>query len=317
MQNETEKKQVPDIDPFTPSGSAVRRRRRRRADSNIAVFWSSLKRDRLAMVGVALLLFFIFVGVFADQLAPHGPRDRSYNEDGRIRRLEAPSWDHPFGTTDVGRDIFSQVILGTRTALTVGFLAAILVTFVGSVVGIISGYFGGWVDTVIMRVVDFFYGIPFIPFVIVLAAILTPSMWNIILAVSLLSWRTVARIVRSQVLSIAQRPFIKAARVAGAGHLRIMFRYILPNVIPLVLLEMAFMVNWAIMAEASVAFLGFGDPRVVSWGQILHINFVSGYSRIAWWWTGPPGIAIVLLLLSIFFVARSLEAVVDPRLRKR
>ncbi|TVQ38138.1 MAG: ABC transporter permease [Spirochaetaceae bacterium] len=285
--------------------------------SLLYVFWSNLKRDRLALFGVVLLIFFIFVGVFAESLAPHGPRDRHYNDDGRIRRLEQPSWQHPFGTTDVGRDIFSQVILGTRTALTVGFLAAVLVTLVGSVVGIIAGYFGGWIDTVLMRIVDFFYAIPFIPFVIVLAAILQPSMWNIILAVSLLSWRTVARIVRSQVLSIAKRPYIKAARVAGAGHLRIMARYILPNVIPLVLLEMAFMVNWAIMAEASVAFLGFGDPRVTSWGQILHINFVSGYSRLAWWWTAPPGLAIVLLLLSIFFVARSLEAVVDPRLRKR
>ncbi|SIR01999.1 peptide/nickel transport system permease protein [Alkalispirochaeta americana] len=285
--------------------------------SSLYVFLSNLKQDKLALFGVVLLMAFVFVGVFSEQLAPHGPRDRHYHEEGGIRRLESPSWDHPFGTTDVGRDIFSQVILGTRTALMVGFLAALLVTIVGSVIGIIAGYFGGWIDSLLMRVVDFFYAIPFIPFVIVLAAVLQPSIWNIILAVSLLSWRTVARIVRSQVLSIAQRPYIKAARVAGAGHLRIMVRYILPNVIPLVLLEMAFMVNWAIMAEASVSFLGFGDPRVTSWGQILHINFISGYSRQAWWWTIPPGMAIVFLLLSIFFVARSLEAVVDPRLRKR
>jgi peptide/nickel transport system permease protein len=290
---------------------------RRNSQSFLSIFLDSLKSDKLALVGVVMLLFFIFVGVFSEQIAPHGPRDRHYTAERQIRRLETPSLDHPFGTTDVGRDIYSQVILGTKTALTVGFLAAVLVTFVGSIVGIISGYFGGMVDTILMRIVDFFYAIPFIPFVIVLAAILQPSMWNVILAVSLLSWRTVARIVRSQVLSIARRPYIKAARVAGAGHLRIMFKYILPNVVPLVLLEMAFMVNWAIMAEASIAFLGFGDPRVTSWGQILHINFVSGYSRIAWWWTAPPGIAIVLLLVSIFFVARSLEAVVDPRLRKR
>ena len=289
---------------------------RRNNQSFFAVFLTSLRSDRLALIGVILLICFIFVGVFAESLAPHGPRDRHYSDEG-IRRLEPPSAAHPFGTTDVGRDIFSQVILGTRTALIVGFLAAVLVTFVGSVVGIISGYFGGMVDTILMRIVDFFYAIPFIPFVIVLSAILSPSLWNVILAVSLLSWRTVARIVRSQVLSISKRPYIKAAKVAGAGHIRIMFRYILPNVIPLVLLEMAFMVNWAIMAEASIAFLGFGDPRVTSWGQILHMTFISGYSRVAWWWTGPPGLAIVLLLVSIFFFARSLEAVVDPRLRKR
>lgn len=281
------------------------------------LFFNSLRRDKLALFGVILLTIFLLVGVFSEQIAPYGPRDRHYDEEGQIRRLETPSRNHWFGTTDVGRDIFSQVVLGTRTALTVGILAALLVTFVGTVVGIISGYFGGIVDIVLMRIVDFFYAIPFIPFVIVLAAIMKPSIWNIILAVSMLSWRTVARIVRSQVLSISKRPFVKAAKVSGASHLRIMFKYILPNVIPLVLLEMAFMVNWAIMSEASISFLGFGDPGTTSWGQILHINYLSGYSRTAWWWVMPPGLAIVLLLLAIFFVARSLEEIVDPRLRRR
>lgn len=287
------------------------------SQSVFRLFLKNLKRDRLALFGVLLLMFFLAVAAFSENIAPHGPRDRHYNEAGTIRRLEPPSAEHPFGTTDVGRDIYSQVILGTRTALTVGLLAAFLVTVVGSLVGIISGYYGGWVDTVIMRVVDFFYAIPFIPFVIVLSAVLKPSIWNVILAVSLLSWRTVARLVRSQVLSIAKRPFIKAGKVAGASNIRIMFRYILPNVIPLIMLEMAFMVNWAIAAEASIAFLGFGDPSVPSWGQILHIVFTTGNSRVAWWWVTAPGLAIVLLLLSIFFVARALEEVVDPRLRRR
>ena len=281
------------------------------------LFLKNLRRDKLALVGVVLLIFFLTVAAFADVIAPHGPRDRHYDEEGSIRRLEPPSRAHPFGTTDVGRDIFSQVVLGTKTALTVGLLAALLVTVVGSVVGIIAGYYGGWVDTVIMRVVDFFYAIPFIPFVIVLSAVMRPSIWNVILAVSMLSWRTVARLVRSQVLSIAKRPYIKAGRVAGASDIRLMFKYILPNVVPLILLEMAFMVNWAIAAEASIAFLGFGDPAVPSWGQILHIVFSTGNSRVAWWWITAPGVAIVLLLLSIFFLARALEEVVDPRLRRR
>jgi peptide/nickel transport system permease protein len=280
-------------------------------------FLNNIKRDKLAMIGVILLLTFSTIAIFSTTIAPYEARQRHYTEEGAIRRLESPSWDHPFGTTDVGRDVYSQVILGTRTALIVGFLAAILVTTVGSIVGIIAGYYGGIIDSVIMRVVDFFYAIPFIPFVIVLSAILKPSIFNIILAVSLLSWRTVARLVRSQVLTVAKRPYIKAGKVAGASDFRIMFRYILPNVIPLILLEMAFMVNWAITAEASVAFLGFGDPNVPSWGQILHIVFTSGNSRVAWWWVTAPGVAIVLLLLSIFFVARALEEVVDPRLRRR
>ncbi len=297
--------------------SEVKVKKQANTQSVFKLFLKNVKKDKLAMFGVVVLIFFIGVAIFSEALAPHGPRDRHYTEEGTIKRLEAPSLSHPFGTTDVGRDIFSQVILGTKTALTVGLLAALLVTIVGSVVGIISGYYGGVVDTVIMRVVDFFYAIPFIPFVIVLAAVLKPSIWNIILAVSLLSWRTVARLVRSQVLSIAKRPFIKAGRVAGAGDIRLMFKYILPNVVPLIMLEMAFMVNWAIAAEASIAFLGFGDPNVPSWGQILHIVFTTGNSRVAWWWVTAPGMAIVLLLLSIFFVARALEEVVDPRLRGR
>ncbi len=295
----------------------IKRRSSKNTQSVFRQFVKGLRREKLAMIGVILIVFFSFVAVFAQDLAPHGARDRHYNENNKIRRLEPPSMAHPFGTTDVGRDIFSQVILGTRTALMVGILAALLVTAVGSVVGIIAGYYGGAVDVIIMRVVDFFYAIPFIPFVIVLSAVIKPSIWNVILAVSLLSWRTVARLVRSQTLSIAKRPYIKAGRVAGAGNLRLMFKYILPNVVPLILLEMAFMVNWAITAEASIAFLGFGDPNVPSWGQILHIAFSTGNSRVAWWWVMAPGLAIVLLLLSIFFVARALEEVVDPRLRRR
>lgn len=285
--------------------------------SPIILFRNNLKRDKFALVAVLVLSFFIIVGVFSESIAPHDPYDRHYDENRKIKRLEAPSPEHPFGTTDVGRDIYSQVILGTSTALMVGVIAALLTTFLGSTLGIFSGYYGGVVDTVIMRIVDFFYAIPFIPFVIVLSAVLKPSIWNIILAVSLLSWRSVARLVRSQVLSISKRPFIKAARVSGASDLRIMFKYILPNVAPIILLEMVFMVNWAIMAEASIAFLGFGDPKRQSWGQILHFSFVTGNSKSAWWWIASPGGAIVILLVSIFFVSRSLEEVVDPRLRRR
>ncbi|NLW42008.1 MAG: ABC transporter permease [Tissierellia bacterium] len=281
------------------------------------LFLANLKKDKLAFIGAILLVFFIIVGLFSTSLAPHNPRDRHYGEDGKILRLSPPIEGFPFGTTDVGRDVYSQVILGTRTALMVGILAAVLVTLLGSSIGIISGYFGGMVDVVLMRIVDFFYAIPFIPFVIVLSAVLKPSIWNIILAVSFLSWRTVARLVRSQVLSIAKRPFIKAAKVSGAGHFRIMTKYILPNVVPLILLEMTFTVNFAIMSEASIAFLGFGDPDVPSWGQILHTSFVTGNSRNAWWWTLTPGLAIVLLLLSIFFLSRAMEEVVNPRLRGR
>lgn len=285
--------------------------------SGFLMFLKNIQNDKLALFGAITIAIFIITAIFADVIAPYDVNEMLRDETGAVKSLEKPSTEHLFGTTNIGKDIFSQVVKGSQTAMIVGIIAATLVTLVGTTVGVVSGYFGGWVDSLIMRIVDVFYSIPFIPFVIVLVSLLKPSLWNIILAVSFLSWRTVARLVRSQVLSIVKRPFVKAARVVGASHSRIMFKYILPGVIPLALLEMAFMVNWAITAEASVAFLGFGDPSVTSWGQILQENFSTGNSRTAWWWVIPPGVAIILLLVSVFFVARALEEVVNPRLRRR
>lgn len=273
-------------------------------------------KDRLALAGMIILGFFILVAIFADWIAPFDP-NAILRIDGQVARMQPPSSTFLFGTTDYGRDLFSQVVIGTRIALQVGVLAAILVTFVGTTIGLIAGYYGGWIDNLLMRIVDILYGIPFIPFVIILVALLEPSTANIILAVSLLTWRSVARIIRSQVLSLSNRPFIKAARVAGASNFRIMFVHILPNIVPIALLEMSFVIGWAIISEASVSFVGFGDPQAVSWGKILHGAFLAGAVRSAPWWVTPPGVAIVLLVVAVFFITRGLEQVVNPRLRGR
>ena len=284
-------------------------------------FWSSAKdilsQDRLAVVGVLILAFFIVVAIFAPYIAPYDVGTINRDENNDVRRLEPPSRDHYLGTTNYGRDVFSQLVMGSRVALLVGVLAAFFVTVIGTHVGLFAGYYGGWLDSLLMRIVDIMYAIPFIPFVIILVALLEPSIGNIILSISLLIWRTVARIIRSQVLTVAQRPYIKAAKVAGASDLRIIYLYILPNVLPLVLLEMALMMAWAILAEASVSFIGFGDPNSISWGQMLQTAFVTGSIRSAWWWIIPPGIAISMTLLAVFFSARALEVAVNPRLRRR
>lgn len=274
-----------------------------------------LLRDRLAVAGLLVLLGFIVLAVFADSIAPFDPMAMQ-RVDGRIARMHPPSQQFLFGTTDYGRDIFSQVVMGSRIALQVGILAALVVTIAGTAIGLVAGYYGGLVDTILMRVVDIAYGIPFIPFVIVLVALMEPSTTNIIVAISVLSWRSVARIVRAQVLSLANRPFVKAARVAGASDLRIMWVHILPNIIPLALLEMSFVTGWAITSEASISFVGFGDPRSVSWGKTLHEAFLAGAVRTAPWWVAAPGLAIVLLVLAIFFITRGLENVINPRLRE-
>lgn len=258
------------------------------------------KEDRLATIGIIFLIIFIAVAILAPVIAPYEATEMVRGEDGELKRVEPPSKEHWFGTTNRGRDVFSQVILGSRVALIVGGLATFFVTFIGTNIGLISGYFGGWIDTFFMRIVDISYAIPFIPFVIILVTFLKPSLFNIVLAISILSWRTIARLIRSQVLTVKERPYVKAAKAAGASDFRIIFLYILLNVLPLALLEMSLRMAQAIIAEASISFVGFGDPSVTSWGQILQQAFSAGAMRNAWWWVIPPGVAIAILITAVF-----------------
>lgn len=237
--------------------------------------------------------------------------------DRYVNRLSAPTREHWFGTDHLGRDLYSQNVHGSRIALLVGFLGATLVVLIGANVGLVAGYYRGRTETVLMRTVDVMYGIPFEPFALILVLLFEPSLLIVILAVSLLTWRTVARLIRSQVLSLRERPFVKAARVSGASNLRIMYLHIFPNVLPLVFLELAIIVGVSIIAEATLSFLGLGPPQSISWGGILHNARLSGAWREAWWWNIPPGIFIMITVLSVFFISRSLELVANPRLRAR
>jgi len=237
--------------------------------------------------------------------------------DRFVNRLAPPSAQHWFGTDHLGRDLFSQNVYGARIALLVGFLGASLVVLIGANVGLLAGYYRGRVDTLLMRTVDVIYGIPFEPFALILVLLFEPSLLIVILAISLLTWRTTARLIRSQVLSLRERPFVKAARVAGASDLRIMYLHIFPNVMPLVFLELAIIVGVSIIAEATLSFLGLGPPQSISWGGILHNARLSGAWRTAWWWNLPPGMLIMITVLSVFFISRSLELIANPRLRVR
>lgn len=239
----------------------------------------------------------------------------AYGTDPYINELAPPSRDHLFGTTHLGRDIWSQVMYGSRTALLVGVIAALVVNLIGVTVGLVSGYYRGRVDAVLMRIVDIMYGFPLEPFAIILVLIFRPSLWIIIMAIGLLTWRTNARIIRSQVLSLAQRPFVKAAKVAGASNLRIMLVHIAPNILPLAFLQLAVAMGYAITAEATLSFLGLGPPQMYSWGTILHAARLSGAWRTAWWWVIPPGLFICVTVVSVFLISRSLEVLTNPRLR--
>ena len=274
-----------------------------------------LRQNRLGKVGVGTFGFFLLLGVFGPYLAPYDPTRIHRAGDGSALRLAEPSLAHPFGTTNLGRDVLSQVIIGARISILVGVLAAFIAVFIGVNIGLISGYFGGWVDDALMRLTDIAYGLPFLPFVLVLVFLLGPGLWSIAIVISVLLWRSTARVIRSQVLSHKERPYVESARSIGASDMRIMYYHILPNVLPLAFLYGSFSVAWAVIAEASISFLGFGDPSMTSWGQILFNAYSAGAIRSAWWWVIPPGVCIMLLVMSVFFIGRALEELTNPELR--
>lgn len=292
-----------------------------RASSLVALkeFGTTMKEvfseDRMGQVGLVILLTFVFLGLFGPLLVPHEPTEINRADDGSALRLAEPTSDHFLGTTNLGRDVFSQLIVGARASLIVGFLAAFMAVSIGVNVGLISGYSGGWVDDLLMRITDIAYGLPFLPFVIVLVFLIGPSLLSIVIVIALLLWRSTARVIRSQVLSHKERPYVESAKSIGASDLRIMYRHILPNVLPLAFLYGAFSVAWAVIAEASIAFLGFGDPTMISWGQMLFEAYTADAIRFAWWWVAPPGLCIMLMVMSVFFIGRTLERITNPELR--
>lgn len=273
--------------------------------------------DPLGLLGVVLFGSFVLIALLANVLTPYSPiANLPQPGGGGIARLATPSAHYWFGTTNLGEDVFSQTLVGARLALLIGVISAACTTIIGTNIGLIAGYFGRRTDDILMRLTDLAYSIPFLPFGIVLVAILGPGKWNIIIAITALTWRTTARVIRSQVLSLKERPFVWSARAAGAGHLRILYRHIAPNILPLSFLYGSFAIGWAITAEASLSFVGLGDPSAVSWGKMLYFAFWAGAIRTAWWWVIPPGLCIGLLVLSSYLIARAYERVLNPKLRE-
>lgn len=276
-----------------------------------------LMEDNFAVVGVAILAIFILLAIIGPWLAPFEPFKAMMTESGRLNRLSPPNATHLLGTTAFGNDVLSQFLHGFRVALIVGLVAAVAVGFISTVFGVLSGYFGGYVDDVLMRLTDIALSIPTLPFAIVAVALLGPSIENIILVITILFWRNGARIIRSAVLTERERIYVKWARAAGASHFHIIMRHILPNIVRIVFLWVTMSVAFAILTEASLSFLGLGDPTVVSWGQMLNTAFSSGNLRTAWWWVVPPSLALVLLVSSLYLIGRAYEEQTNPRLRRR
>ncbi len=272
--------------------------------------------SKLGLLGLAGLAFFVALGIFAPYLAPYGPYENIVYPDGEPATLEPPSLAHPAGTTLMSHDVLSQLIWGTRRTLTIALAAAFASIFIGTNMGLIAGYYGGNTDNILMRLTDMAYGIPFLPFAMVALMILGTQDIILIIVMASIGWRTSARIVRSQVLTLRERPFVSVAKSLGASSARIIYRHIAPNVLPLAVINTILFVGECALVEASVSFLGFGNPKSISWGQMLFYCFASQRMRVAWWWSLTPGLAIMLLVLSVFFVGRSYEEVVNPRLRE-
>jgi len=271
-----------------------------------------LLRGKRAIFGLGVIGFFLFLAVFGSAIAPYDPRASS------TAVLEPPSLSHPLGTTEAGADVLSQVLVGARVSIVVGFSAALISSVLGALIGLVGGYFGGWTDRGLDALENWFLVIPQIPLMIVLARLLSPSLFVLIMVIGFTSWAGTARVVRAQVLTLKERPFVERARSLGASDRYVLRVHVLPNTLPLIFANTVIIIAVAILAEAALAFLGLGDPNSISWGTMLENAFNAGApSAGAWWYVIPPGLCITTLVLAIALVGFLFEEYVNPRLRER
>jgi peptide/nickel transport system permease protein len=272
--------------------------------------WHIVRRQPRAAIGVFIVLFFVAVALLAPWLAPYGVNEKV----GEV--FEPPSREHWLGLDDAGVDMLTLMMWGARVSLVVGFAAAIVAMLIGGAIGLVSGYFGGKTDTVLMRITDYFLVIPDIPLMLVAAAIWGRSLTNIVIIIGVIYWTTTARLIRSQVISLRQRVYVRRAEAIGAGHGRILFRHILPQVTPLIVANTVLTVAIAIFAETAIAFLGLGDPTLTSWGKLIENAFSHNAITVdAWWAIVPPGIAVALVILGCTMIGQAIEDTLNPRLR--
>lgn len=259
------------------------------------------KQDSWSKFGAALFFVFVLAAVFANWTAPHDPW-------ARYEPFLAPGGHHWLGTNDLGHDIFSELIFGARASLIVGFMAAVLATGIGVLVGLLSGYFRGVLDEILMGITDVFLMIPRIPLIIILAAFLKPSIWIIALVIGCLWWTSTARVIRSKTLQVRETNFILSAKSLGFPDRRIIFTDILPNIVHIVTPKFILTVASAMISEASLSFLGLGDPTAKTWGTMIYHAFTGGgLINGMWWWFLPPGLCITGIVLSIVALGFSIE----------
>lgn len=272
--------------------------------------WRNFRRNPLGMFGLVVLVAFAALALLAPHIAEF---PRGYSSD----ITQPPSAAHPFGTDDLGLDIFAEVIWGTRVTMLVGVTASAVSLVIGVPLGLAAAYYRGWVDTVISAAIDIFLSLPMLPLMILVAAVLGPSMWNIALIIGAVSWPQVARVVRSQALTTVSMTYTEAARALGGTDWHILTRHLLADAVPVAMVNLVLNLSRAVLSEAGLSFLGLGDPTEWSWGRILQNAQRSGAFVTAWWQTLFPSLAILLLVISATFVGNTLNEVMNPKLRGR
>ncbi|MBC7221242.1 ABC transporter permease [Candidatus Bipolaricaulota bacterium] len=278
--------------------------------------WRAFRRNRLALAGAGLVCAFSLLALLAPWIVPHDP-----SRGDLALRLRPPAlaaggeWRHALGTDNLGRDLLSRIIDGSRVSISLGLVVVVLCTLVGVTLGLVSGYVGSWVDTVIQRTVDVLLAFPYLILAIALMALFGPGFTNMVIALAFKEWTTTCRIVRSEVLALKGAAFVEAARASGARPTRILFRHLLPNVIPSAIVVATLRVGWVVLMEAALSFLGLGiQPPQASWGTIIADGRQYLYSARGWWISTFPGIAIFLFVLGMNLFGEGLRDALDPRL---
>lgn len=271
------------------------------AKSLILQLWADT-RARLAIIFLAILVFIAIVGPW---IMPYEYNEFIYR-GSELYRNQPPSLQHPLGTDTKGRDLLTRVVIGTRPTLITGFVGGAILISIGTSIGITSAYVGGHVENVLMRITDFAFAVPALPFGIVLVGLIEVGYATAIIVIGLLLWRTSARVIRSQALQIKEQEYITAIQAEGASTPYIMFRHILPNVAPLAMLYFALGIGYAILLQAGLAFIGVLTPFVPSWGVMIRNAFLAGQA-VTWWWSLPPGLMLSATVLAAFLIGRRYE----------
>jgi peptide/nickel transport system permease protein len=278
--------------------------------------WKRFKKNKLALFGLFILVFLLFVAAIAPLVAPHDPYVSNVNELGGYDVLAPPSSEHLIGTDSLGRDMLSRIIYGGRVSLSVAFVAVMIATVTGIFLGVIAGYYGKWVDTLIMRITDVVICFPVLFLAITVATILKPSLFNVMIIIGLVSWTTMTRLVRGEVLKLREMEYIEAAKAMGQRNSIIIFRHILPNIMAPIVVQATLQTAEAILTESALSFLGVGVQQPVpSWGNMLNEATSIMVLQFKPWVWAPAGFAILLTILSINFVGDGLRDALDPKVK--